>query len=106
MLILNDRITPAVGEITHLSGRILDVRGEPLKNATIEIWQCDASQVYLHSSDSTPKKAQRDANFKGSVSLKRHRMVPIASEPSNRFLTLVVRHLISTSRSSRMIMNS
>lgn len=65
LLILNDRITPAVGEITHLSGRILDVRGEPLKNATIEIWQCDANQVYLHSSDSTPKKAQRDANFQG-----------------------------------------
>src|SRR6516165_9221931 len=41
LLIINDAITPAVGEITHLSGRVLDSRGNPLRNAMIEIWQCD-----------------------------------------------------------------
>src|SRR5688572_17787919 len=39
LLILNDNITPAVGEITWLTGRILDSRGEPVRNAVVEIWQ-------------------------------------------------------------------
>src|SRR5438128_8264685 len=55
LIIINDSITPAVGEITHLSGRVLDAGGSPLKNATVEIWQCDAKQVYLHTRDSVPK---------------------------------------------------
>src|SRR5437016_3018510 len=49
LLILNDAITPAVGTITHLTGKILDARGEPIRNAAVEIWQCDANGVYLHS---------------------------------------------------------
>ena len=42
LLIVNDAITPAVGKVTHLSGRILDARGNPVRNALVEIWQCDA----------------------------------------------------------------
>ncbi len=29
LLLVNDAITPAVGEVTHLSGRILDAKGDP-----------------------------------------------------------------------------
>jgi protocatechuate 3,4-dioxygenase beta subunit len=47
LLIINDAITPAVGEVTYLSGRILDSRGEPLHNALIEIWQVDHKGAYL-----------------------------------------------------------
>lgn len=65
LIIVNDGITPAVGEITHLSGRILDATGAPIRNATIEIWQCDANQVYLHTADSAGKAAQQDRNFQG-----------------------------------------
>lgn len=65
LLIVNDNITPAVGEITHLTGRVLDSSGNPVKEATVEIWQCDANQVYLHTSDSVPKARQRDKNFQG-----------------------------------------
>jgi protocatechuate 3,4-dioxygenase, beta subunit len=65
LIIINDSITPAVGEITHLSGRVLDAGGSPLKDATVEIWQCDAKQVYLNTRDSVPKAKQRDANFQG-----------------------------------------
>ena len=65
LIIIGDHSTPAVGEITHLSGRLLDAKGEPLKNATIEIWQCDANAVYLHSADSNRKQAQQDKNFQG-----------------------------------------
>ena len=65
LIIINDRITPAVGEITHLTGRILSPTGSPVRNATIEIWQCDANAVYLHTADSGPKAAQQDKNFQG-----------------------------------------
>src|SRR5215470_2211819 len=49
LLIINDSITPAVGEITHLSGRILDRRGDPIRNAVVEIWQVDNNASYLHT---------------------------------------------------------
>src|SRR5713226_2611532 len=41
LLIVNDSITPAVGEVTHLSGKVLDGKGNPVRNALVEIWQCD-----------------------------------------------------------------
>jgi protocatechuate 3,4-dioxygenase beta subunit len=65
LIIINDNITPAVGEITHLTGQILDAKGNPLKNASVEIWQCDAKGVYLHTDDSSTKEKQRDKNFQG-----------------------------------------
>src|SRR5713101_1367164 len=49
LLIINDSITPAIGEITHLSGRIFDAKGKPIRNALVEIWQVDGNGVYLHS---------------------------------------------------------
>lgn len=63
LLVINDTLTPAVGEITFLSGRILDVRGNPLKNAAVEIWQCDNNGAYLHSGTSNADK--KDRNFQG-----------------------------------------
>ena len=63
LIIVNDAITPAVGEVTHLTGKILDARGEPMRNALVEIWQCDNLGVYLHTGDSGHKK--RDGNFQG-----------------------------------------
>ena len=62
LIIVNDKLTPATGEITHLSGRILDSRGSPIRNALVEIWQVDNNGVYLHSAD---KHASRDPNFQG-----------------------------------------
>jgi protocatechuate 3,4-dioxygenase beta subunit len=62
LVVVNDSLTPATGEITHLSGRILDSRGDPLRNALVEIWQVDNNGVYLHSKD---KHASRDKNFQG-----------------------------------------
>lgn len=63
LLIINDSITPAVGEITHLSGRILDERGEPVKNAVVEIWQVDNNGIYLHAKSANAEK--RETNFQG-----------------------------------------
>lgn len=63
LLMLNDAITPAVGEVTWLSGRVLDSKGDPIRNALVEIWQCDAKGVYLHRG--SDNAAKRDANFQG-----------------------------------------
>ena len=63
LLIINEAITPAVGEVTHLGGKILDGKGNPVRNALVEIWQVDAKAVYLHTADSGKKK--RDQNFQG-----------------------------------------
>ena len=65
LIIINNSLTPAIGEVTHLTGRILDASGSPIRNAMIEIWQCDAKEVYLHTPDSIPKDKQRDNNFQG-----------------------------------------
>ena len=63
LLIVNDRITPAVGDITHLAGRVLDQRGEPMRNVVVEIWQVDHHGAYLHSG--TANRDKRDGNFQG-----------------------------------------
>jgi protocatechuate 3,4-dioxygenase beta subunit len=63
LVIVNNSITPAVGEITHLTGRVLGVNGDPIRDLVVEIWQVDSRGVYLHSADSG--RRQRDTNFQG-----------------------------------------
>jgi protocatechuate 3,4-dioxygenase beta subunit len=62
LVIMNDSITPAVGEITWLGGRLLTAAGSPIRNATIEIWQCDSTGVYLHTKTGGDV-AKRDTHF-------------------------------------------
>jgi protocatechuate 3,4-dioxygenase beta subunit len=63
LIVINDSLKPSVGEITWLSGRILGLNGTPLKNAVVEIWQCDHHGAYLHSGTTNAEK--RDSNFQG-----------------------------------------
>jgi protocatechuate 3,4-dioxygenase beta subunit len=63
LLIINEAITPAVGTVTHLSGRILDAKGNPVRNALVEIWQVDGKGVYIHTD--CPNQDKRDKNFQG-----------------------------------------
>lgn len=63
LIVLNDNITPAVGEISHITGRILDAKGDPVRNAMVEIWQVDNNASYLHT-DST-NRDKYDRNFQG-----------------------------------------
>jgi protocatechuate 3,4-dioxygenase, beta subunit len=63
LLIVNDAITAAVGEVTHLSGRVLDSKGQPIRNVLVEIWQVDHNGAYLH--DGTSNRDKRDKNFQG-----------------------------------------
>ena len=63
LIVVNDNTTPAVGEITHLGGRILDASGNPVRNAVVEIWQTDANGAYVHSRSGN--RDRRDGNFQG-----------------------------------------
>jgi protocatechuate 3,4-dioxygenase beta subunit len=63
LLVINDGITPAVGAVTMLSGRILDAAGRPIRNAVVEIWQVDNNGAYLHTG--SMNRDRRDANFQG-----------------------------------------
>jgi len=63
LLVINEGITPAVGDITYVSGRILDSRGDPIRGALVEIWQCDHNGAYLHTGTGNADK--RDKNFQG-----------------------------------------
>jgi protocatechuate 3,4-dioxygenase beta subunit len=38
----------ATGEITNLCGQVFNTVGEPVPDARIEIWQCDAFSAYHH----------------------------------------------------------
>ncbi|HEV2392063.1 MAG TPA: protocatechuate 3,4-dioxygenase [Verrucomicrobiae bacterium] len=62
LLIVNDSITPAVGQVTHVSGRLLDGGGDPIRNATIELWNVDSHGIYLADQ---PNRSSYDSNFQG-----------------------------------------
>jgi protocatechuate 3,4-dioxygenase beta subunit len=53
----------ALGQVTHVTGRVLDRQGRPLPGALVELWQCDANGRYLHPGDSRGKP--RDPSFQG-----------------------------------------
>src|SRR5262245_24585366 len=61
LLVTDDGINPAVGDVTYLSGRILGPDGSPIRSALVEIWQCDSNGVYLHTRGGDVEK--RDKNF-------------------------------------------
>jgi protocatechuate 3,4-dioxygenase beta subunit len=63
LVIVGSSTTPAVGEITHLTGRVLTPSGSPLNNLVVEIWQVDSNGAYLHSGSDNGNR--RDRNFQG-----------------------------------------
>ena len=53
----------AAGEMLYLTGRVLNLAGQPLADARVEIWQCDGNGVYHHIDDRS--YALRDKAFQG-----------------------------------------
>ena len=58
----------AVGQVIEVSGRILDVHGNPIPGATLELWQANAAGRYAHPNDIS--KAALDPNFDGFASVR------------------------------------
>lgn len=63
LLIIAGRTTAARGQPTHIFGQVRGIDGAPLKNAAVEIWQCDSFGRYIHSRDAG--RGRRDQNFQG-----------------------------------------
>jgi protocatechuate 3,4-dioxygenase beta subunit len=63
LIVINDSLTPAVGTIAYLSGKVTDTKGNPLRNTLVEIWQVDNNGVYIHSRGGSREKL--DSNFQG-----------------------------------------
>jgi protocatechuate 3,4-dioxygenase beta subunit len=54
----------ALGQVVHIEGRVLDLSGQPLAGAAVEIWQCDANGIYRHPADESGSR-RRDSGFQG-----------------------------------------
>jgi protocatechuate 3,4-dioxygenase, beta subunit len=63
LIVINNALTPAVGTIAYLSGKVTDSKGNPLRNTLVEIWQVDNNGVYLHTRGGNREKW--DSNFQG-----------------------------------------
>ena len=53
----------AAGQLLNVMGRVLNVKGEPVRGARIELWQANAAGRYTHPADANP--APLDPNFEG-----------------------------------------
>jgi len=58
----------AEGKIVHVTGRVLNHKGEPVAGAKIEIWQANTHGRYTHPTD--PNTAPLDPNFQGFAVLR------------------------------------
>jgi protocatechuate 3,4-dioxygenase beta subunit len=57
----------AEGQILNVMGRVLNLSGEPVRAAKVEVWQANAHGRYTHPSD--PNPAPLDPNFEGAAIL-------------------------------------
>ena len=53
----------AKGQVLNVMGRVLNIAGEPVRGAQIEVWQVNAAGRYAHPDDTNP--APLDPNFEG-----------------------------------------
>lgn len=64
LIVLDDRLTPAQGLVTHLGGRVLDRNGQPIRDALVELWHADHFGEYTYDQNA-PRNPRADANFAG-----------------------------------------
>ena len=63
LTVMTGKVGRAKGQVIHLTGRILNLNGEPVAGARVEIWQANAQGRYTHPSDTNT--APLDPNFQG-----------------------------------------
>jgi protocatechuate 3,4-dioxygenase beta subunit len=55
----------AVGDVTHVFGRVLDTDGAPIQQVRVEIWQVDSNGRYHHVVDGRSSLGELDPYFQG-----------------------------------------
>jgi protocatechuate 3,4-dioxygenase beta subunit len=60
---LSTNDAPAIGQVVHFTGKLQNIWGRPIGNATVELWQADARGKYRHPDDAPPPA--RDPRFQG-----------------------------------------
>ena len=65
---LKGRKGTAAGQPIQVIGRIVDLHGNPVRNAAVELWQCNAAGRYAHPGDRA-NPAALDPNFQGFARL-------------------------------------
>jgi protocatechuate 3,4-dioxygenase, beta subunit len=58
----------AQGQILNIMGRVLNIKGEPVPGAKLEVWQANTYGRYTHPADRNP--APLDPDFEGFTTLK------------------------------------
>ena len=53
----------AAGQVIHVMGRVVNLQGQPVQGARVELWQANTHGRYSHPSDTNP--APLDPNFEG-----------------------------------------
>ncbi len=63
LTLIRGKVGKAQGQVIHLTGRVLNLKGQPLSGARVEIWQANTFGRYNHPGDANP--APLDPNFEG-----------------------------------------
>ena len=63
LTVIRGKNEKAQGQVIYLMGRVLNLNGESLPGARVEIWQANSFGRYTHPSDTNP--APLDPNFEG-----------------------------------------
>jgi protocatechuate 3,4-dioxygenase beta subunit len=69
LTLVRGRRQRAAGQVVQLSGRVTNVKGEPVRNARIEIWQANTHGRYAHPSDPNTQLSP-DPDFQGYALLR------------------------------------
>jgi len=65
---LKGRSGTAMGQPINVIGQVVDLQGNPVRNAQVELWQCNAAGRYAHPGDRA-NPAALDPNFQGFARL-------------------------------------
>ncbi len=77
---ISGRSRRAQGQVLNVMGRVLNLAGEPVRNARVEVWQANTYGRYTHPSD--PNPVPLDPNFEGTA------LLTTDSEGRYRFKTI------------------
>lgn len=63
LTVIQGKLGKAQGKVIYINGQVLDIKGQPVPDALVEIWQANSFGRYTHPNDRNP--APLDPNFDG-----------------------------------------